>query len=100
MLFHDGAADGVTRGDSVGSGLGACVGVPEVGCEDGCDDIDGCHVGFGEIVGVAVGVEDGDDVGLLDIVGDEVVELLGLSVGEMIAGVVVDVALLDCVEVF
>ena len=29
--FNDGAADGATRGEAVGSGLGALVGVPDVG---------------------------------------------------------------------
>ncbi len=29
--FQDGAADGATRGEAVGSGLGALVGVPDVG---------------------------------------------------------------------
>lgn len=68
------------------------MGVPEVGWEEmvgeteGCEDIDGCPVGFGEIVGAIVGDTDGDNVGLLDIVGDEV----GVPiVGEMLVGDVV-----------
>ena len=71
------------------------MGVPEVGWEDmvggteGCEDIDGCPVGFGEIVGAIVGGDEGDNVGLLDIVGDEVGVPIGLSVGEMLVGDVV-----------
>mmetsp|Transcript_25172 Transcript_25172/g.39033 ORF Transcript_25172/g.39033 Transcript_25172/m.39033 type:complete len:203 (-) Transcript_25172:103-711(-) len=83
--FQDGAADGATRGDAVGSGMGALVGVPDVGRLDGSDDIDGCDVGTDEIVGVVDGVDNGDDVGLVDVVGvelgfhDVVGEILGVQ---------------------
>ena len=102
VVFQDGAADGENRGDAVGSGLGAIVGVPEVGWLEGSDVIDGFDVGSDDIVGVVDGVEDGDDVGLVDIVGDELgVLVIGLSVGGGVVGEIigdVDVALL-CVVV-
>lgn len=81
--FKDGAADGATKGDPVGSGMGAIVGVPEVGWLDGSEDRDGRDVGSGEIVGVDDGVDDGDDVGLVVVVGTKLGphDVVGCKVG-------------------